>query len=169
MLKQILSEMYIDPDLLAELSEEQKQILFYKMRQEQIRRWKEREAAADKVSAKKLLPKKASTKSVQWKLGADNDVWVWVMGEHPSDKSYAAICEEIQAQRAKRLANEQGKETRETDCAVTQPQPEVLGETEVKGKIKHCRGTERRGEKNTAGTIEKSQELKKVVFPFLPL
>uniref|UniRef100_A0A669QE21 SH2 domain containing 4A n=1 Tax=Phasianus colchicus TaxID=9054 RepID=A0A669QE21_PHACC len=108
MLKQILSEMYIDPDLLAELSEEQKQILFYKMRQEQIRRWKEREAAADKVSGKKPLPKKASTKSVQWKLGADNDVWVWVMGEHPSDKSYAAICEEIQAQRAKRLANEQG-------------------------------------------------------------
>lgn len=112
MLKQILSEMYIDPDLLAELSEEQKQILFFKMRQEQIRRWKEREAAADKVSAKKPLPKKASTKSVQWKLGADNDVWVWVMGEHPSDKSYAAICEEIQAQRAKRLASEQGKETR---------------------------------------------------------
>uniref|UniRef100_A0A669QHE3 SH2 domain containing 4A n=1 Tax=Phasianus colchicus TaxID=9054 RepID=A0A669QHE3_PHACC len=116
MLKQILSEMYIDPDLLAELSEEQKQILFYKMRQEQIRRWKEREAAADKVSGKKPLPKKASTKSVQWKLGADNDVWVWVMGEHPSDKSYAAICEEIQAQRAKRLANEQGKETRSKFC-----------------------------------------------------
>lgn len=54
----------------------------------------------------------ASGKSVKWKLGADNDVWVWVMGEHPSDKSYAAICEEIQAQRAKQLASEQGKEAR---------------------------------------------------------
>ncbi|XP_015716779.1 SH2 domain-containing protein 4A isoform X2 [Coturnix japonica] len=165
MLKQILSEMYIDPDLLAELSEEQKQILFFKMRQEQIRRWKEREAAADKVSAKKPLPKKASKKSVQWKLGADNDVWVWVMGEHPSDKSYAAICEEIQAQRAKRLANEQGKETRETDCAVTQslqPQPEVLGETEVQGNNKNTVEEQKEeARKNTAGTIGKSQELKK--------
>uniref|UniRef100_A0A8C7A8T7 SH2 domain containing 4A n=1 Tax=Nothoprocta perdicaria TaxID=30464 RepID=A0A8C7A8T7_NOTPE len=105
MLKQILSDMYIDPELLAELSEEQKQILFFKMRQEQIRRWKEREAAADKDSAPSLP---AGGKSVRWKLGADNDVWVWVMGEHPSDKSYAAICEEIQAQRAKRLESEQG-------------------------------------------------------------
>uniref|UniRef100_A0A8D0FXA7 SH2 domain containing 4A n=1 Tax=Strix occidentalis caurina TaxID=311401 RepID=A0A8D0FXA7_STROC len=104
MLKQILSDMYIDPDLLAELSEEQKQILFFKMRQEQIRRWEEREAAADKASAKKSASFPANGKSVTWKLGADNDVWVWVMGEHPSDKSYAAICEEIQAQRAKRLA-----------------------------------------------------------------
>ncbi|KFV61473.1 SH2 domain-containing protein 4A [Dryobates pubescens] len=109
MLKQILSDMYIDPDLLAELSEEQKQILFFKMRQEQIRRWEEREAAADKASAKKPLQRKANGKRVTWKLGADNDVWVWVMGEHPADKSYAAICEEIQAQRAKRLAREQGK------------------------------------------------------------
>ncbi|KFO80717.1 SH2 domain-containing protein 4A [Cuculus canorus] len=111
MLKQILSDMYIDPDLLAELSEEQKQILFFKMRQEQIRRWEEREAAEDKTSAKKPLPRKANRKSVTWRLGADNDVWVWVMGEHPSDKPYAVICEEIQAQRAKRLEREQGKES----------------------------------------------------------
>lgn len=54
----------------------------------------------------------ANRKSVTWKLGADNDVWVWVMGEHPSDKSYAAICEEIQARRAKRLLREQSKEGR---------------------------------------------------------
>ncbi|KFV98590.1 SH2 domain-containing protein 4A [Eurypyga helias] len=157
MLKQILSDMYIDPDLLAELSEEQKQILFFKMRQEQIRRWEEREAAAVKASAKKPQLRKANGKSVTWKLGADNDVWVWVMGEHPSDKSYAAICEEIQAQRVKRIAGEQSKEGREqtvtpsgsqvlsplrfreTDSSVTQslhPQPGVLGETDLHGNKK---------------------------------
>ncbi|KAM9581065.1 SH2 domain-containing protein 4A [Guaruba guarouba] len=165
MLKQILSEMYIDPDLLAELSEEQKQILFFKMRQEQIRRWKEREAAMDKASAKKPLPRKANGKSVTWKLGADNDVWVWVMGEHPSDKSYAAICEEIQAQRAKRLVREQSKEGRENDSSVTRSlrlQPEVLGETDLHGNKKSSVEEKKEcGRKMTAATAGKSQELTK--------
>ncbi|XP_009896363.1 SH2 domain-containing protein 4A [Dryobates pubescens] len=162
MLKQILSDMYIDPDLLAELSEEQKQILFFKMRQEQIRRWEEREAAADKASAKKPLQRKANGKRVTWKLGADNDVWVWVMGEHPADKSYAAICEEIQAQRAKRLAREQGKGSRETDSSVTwslHPQPGALGETDLHGK-KGCAVEEKKesGRKTAAALPGKSQE-----------
>ncbi|KFR08538.1 SH2 domain-containing protein 4A [Nipponia nippon] len=172
MLKQILSEMYIEPDLLAELSEEQKQILFFKMRQEQIRRWEEREAAADKASAKKPLPRKANRKSVTWKLGADNDVWVWVMGEHPSDKSYEAICEEIQAQRAKRLAREQGKEGRQrlafcrgTDSSVTQslhPQPGVLDETDLhRNKKSTVEGKKEGGRKTAAATTGKSQGLTK--------
>ncbi|XP_071412124.1 SH2 domain-containing protein 4A [Pithys albifrons albifrons] len=164
MLKQILSDMYIDPDLLAELSEEQKQILFFKMRQEQIRRWEEREAAADKASAKPL-PRKANGKSVTWKLGADNDVWVWVMGEHPSDKPYSAICEEIQAQREKRLVREQCKEGRETDSSVTwslHSQPGLLGETDLHGNKKSTvEKKEEHGRKITDTTTGKSQELTK--------
>lgn len=108
MLKQILSEMFIDPDLLAELSEEQKQILFFKMREEQIRRWKEREAAMEKKESLpvKSRPKKENSKSVHWKLGADKEVWVWVMGEHHLDKPYDVLCDEIVAERALKAQQE---------------------------------------------------------------
>ncbi|XP_051476043.1 SH2 domain-containing protein 4A [Apus apus] len=165
MLKQILSDMYIDPDLLAELSEEQKQILFFKMRQEQIRRWEEREAAEDKATAKRPLPRKASRKMVTWKLGADNDVWVWVMGEHPSDKPYEAICEEIQAQRAKQLVREQGKEDRENESSVTwplHPQPGVLSEKNLQRNKKSTVEEKKEYGRNTAAaTTGKNQELTK--------
>ncbi|XP_032693877.1 SH2 domain-containing protein 4A isoform X1 [Lontra canadensis] len=116
MLKQILSEMYIDPDLLAELSEEQKQILFFKMREEQIRRWKEREAAMEKKESLPVTsrPKKENGKSVHWKLGADKEVWVWVMGEHHLDKPYDVLCNEIIAERAQLKAEREAEELRKT-------------------------------------------------------
>ncbi|XP_030050362.1 SH2 domain-containing protein 4A [Microcaecilia unicolor] len=116
MLKQILTDMYIDPELLAELNEEQKQILFFKMREEQIRRWHEREAMLAKTEGlkKTLPPKKAHGKSVNWKLGADSDVWVWVMGEHAQDKPYDVICDEIMAKRARQLVQKEAEELRKT-------------------------------------------------------
>ncbi|XP_066236562.1 SH2 domain-containing protein 4A [Saccopteryx leptura] len=116
MLKQILSEMYIDPDLLAELSEEQKQILFFKMREEQIRRWKEREAAMEKKESLpvKSRPKKENSKSVHWKLGADREVWVWVMGEHHLDKPYDVLCNEILAERTQQKAEQEAAKLSKT-------------------------------------------------------
>lgn len=58
MLHQILQDMYIDPELLSELSDVQKHILFYKMRQEQLRRWREREAWEALADADGLRPQK---------------------------------------------------------------------------------------------------------------
>ncbi|KAG8454405.1 hypothetical protein GDO86_000867 [Hymenochirus boettgeri] len=113
MLKQILADMYIDPELLAELSEEQKQILFFKMREEQIKRWKEREATNEQnADLTRNSRQKASKKTVCWKLGSDQEVWVWVMGEHSSDKPYDVICDEIINEHARELAEKEAEELR---------------------------------------------------------
>lgn len=51
-------------------------------------------------------------KSVHWKLGADKEVWVWVMGEHHLDKPYDVICDEILAERARLKAEQEARELR---------------------------------------------------------
>ncbi|XP_026183916.1 SH2 domain-containing protein 4A [Mastacembelus armatus] len=85
MLQQILNDMYIDPDVLDALNEDQKKTLFLKMRQEQVRRWKEREENLERqggdIENKGRKPKKANSKSVSWLLGRDGDVAVIVIGE----------------------------------------------------------------------------------------
>ncbi|EPY84619.1 SH2 domain-containing protein 4B [Camelus ferus] len=134
MLQQILHDMYIDPELLAELSDVQKHILFYKMREEQLRRWREREAWEALAQVEGLRPPKvkrvwwdtpdlgmliffnsrleffSSDKHIQWLLGADGEVWVWIMGEGPGDKPYEEISEELIAERARLQAQREAEE-----------------------------------------------------------
>ncbi|KAI1236450.1 hypothetical protein IHE44_0001743 [Lamprotornis superbus] len=137
MLQQILRDMYIDPELLAELNEEQKQILFYKMREEQLRRWREREEKArmEEAVLRKTARHKQSkicelllffragdgnSKRVQWLRGKDGEVWVWVMGEAPGDKPYEQISEELIAERARQQAQKEAEELwRQKEAEIT--------------------------------------------------
>lgn len=57
-LKQVIKDMYIDPELLEQLGDEQKQILFRKIREEQLRRWELREKELEKITPAKSTPKK---------------------------------------------------------------------------------------------------------------
>ncbi|OWK53476.1 SH2 domain-containing protein 4B [Lonchura striata] len=123
MLQQILRDMYIDPELLAELNEEQKQILFYKMREEQLRRWREREEKArmeEAVLRKTARRNQSDGKRVQWLRGKDGEVWVWVMGEAPGDKPYEQISEELIAERARQQAQKEAEELwRQKEAEIT--------------------------------------------------
>ncbi|XP_043375069.1 SH2 domain-containing protein 4B isoform X2 [Dermochelys coriacea] len=113
MLQQILHDMYIDPELLAELNEEQKLILFYKMREEQLRRWREREEKEQREEAalkRTTRLKQSNDKHVQWLHGSDGEIWVWIMGDSPGDKPYEQISEELMAERARQQAQKEAEE-----------------------------------------------------------
>uniref|UniRef100_A0A3B3S3J6 SH2 domain containing 4B n=1 Tax=Paramormyrops kingsleyae TaxID=1676925 RepID=A0A3B3S3J6_9TELE len=152
MMQQILQDMYIEPDLLAELNEEQKQILFYKIREEQVRRWNERE--------------NQSRRSIQWLKGADGEVWVWVMGEAPGDKPFEEIVEELMAERARRQAQQEAQELRVKEAEIEQKFREAMAkekarfaagkwkeETEDRRAAKKCEEEERqRGEEEIRRT-----------------
>ncbi|XP_012518503.1 PREDICTED: SH2 domain-containing protein 4A [Propithecus coquereli] len=161
MLKQILAEMYVDPDLLAELSEEQKQILFFKMREEQIRRWKEREAAMERKESLpvKSRPKKENGKSVHWKLGADKEVWVWVMGEHHLDKPYDVLCNEISAERARLKAEQEAEELRKTRSE------EFTNSLKTKSQYQGLQAPDNREAQNICKTATGGEELRQGPSP----
>ncbi|KAL0993950.1 hypothetical protein UPYG_G00115960 [Umbra pygmaea] len=91
MLQQILKDMYIDPDVLEALNDDQKKTLFLKMRQEQVRRWKEHE---ENETERRPKPKTstANRKNVSWLLGRDGDVAVMVIGEVDEMKTSRLIC-----------------------------------------------------------------------------
>ncbi|XP_062405762.1 uncharacterized protein zgc:92242 [Sardina pilchardus] len=87
MLQQILKDMYVDPDVLEALGEEQKKILFLKMRQEQVRRWTQREETEAKEDLKENRAKKGNRKRVTWLLGRDGDVLACVIGDSDAETS----------------------------------------------------------------------------------
>lgn len=104
MLQQILRDMYIDPQLLAELDDEQKHILFCKMREEQVRRWEQREkelALNNKKNGTTSNSSKPGSKRVDFLLGSDGKPWTWVMGEHPEDPSIEEILEKETKEKAR--------------------------------------------------------------------
>ncbi|XP_037269389.1 SH2 domain-containing protein 4A isoform X3 [Rhipicephalus microplus] len=137
MLQQILRDMYIDPQLLAELDDEQKHILFCKMREEQVRRWEQREkelALNNKKNGTNSNSNKPGSKRVDFLLGSDGKPWTWVMGEHPEDSTIEEILEKetkekarIQAaQEALQLRNQEEQQQKQQQQRQEQQQQEQL-------------------------------------------
>lgn len=124
MLQQILKDMYIDPDVLNALNEDQKKTLFLKMRQEQVRRWKEREEKLERdggdAECKKAKPKKANSKNVSWLLGRDGDVAVIVIGE-VDELSSKFICSGLGEKKTPSLQNNTNCQTILKSRKTTEP------------------------------------------------
>lgn len=60
-LSEIVKQMYVEPELLEMLSEENKQVLFRKIREEQVKQWIKKDKELEKKKkffAKKRTPRK---------------------------------------------------------------------------------------------------------------
>ncbi|KHN88284.1 SH2 domain-containing protein 4B [Toxocara canis] len=107
MLQQILDQMFVDPDILNALDEEQKQILFIKMREEQVKRWKAFEEKCEKEPPPPRKKNKDDSRRIKWLNGSDGEVWVWVMGEHKDDLSLEELIEKRDLEEARKLAEKE--------------------------------------------------------------
>ncbi|XP_013180251.1 PREDICTED: SH2 domain-containing protein 4B-like [Papilio xuthus] len=114
MLQQILRDMWVDPEILAELDETQKQTLFCKMREEQVRRWRVWDDKVSKEDTDKPKYEANGKKHVQFLKGEDGEPWVWVMGEHPNDRSIEDILAEEARQRALSQACQEAHQLRKS-------------------------------------------------------
>uniref|UniRef100_A0A1I7VH65 SH2 domain-containing protein n=1 Tax=Loa loa TaxID=7209 RepID=A0A1I7VH65_LOALO len=107
MLQQILDQMFVDPEILDALDEEQKQILFIKMREEQVKRWKAFEEQCKQEGEPQSSKSKDNSRRVRWLKGEDGEVWVWVMGEHKDDLTIEQITEKRALEEARQLAEKE--------------------------------------------------------------
>lgn len=120
MLRQILNDMYVDPEILSGLDEYQRQQLFCKMREEQIRRWRVREQENDsQPTSKKSTPNKKN-RNVSFREDDEGEPWVFVIepaiftdsDSDDSDLSMKKPGHEEEKQRARELAEIETKELR---------------------------------------------------------
>lgn len=107
--------MYIEPEILAGLDDTQKQTLYCKMREEQIRRWRLWDEKHSQLEM--AIDQKPPQRRIQFLLGADGEPWVWVMGEHENDRSIEEILADEAKLRARKLAEIETKELRKSYVA----------------------------------------------------
>uniref|UniRef100_A0A0N4Z4Z2 SH2 domain-containing protein n=1 Tax=Parastrongyloides trichosuri TaxID=131310 RepID=A0A0N4Z4Z2_PARTI len=86
LLQDILEKMYVEPELLAALDEEQKQVLFRRMREEQVRRYNENEILYEKLLKEGVIKKDPSSRRVQWKNREDGDVYTFIFDEDEPER-----------------------------------------------------------------------------------
>ncbi|XP_041982300.1 SH2 domain-containing protein 4B-like isoform X2 [Aricia agestis] len=106
--------MWVDLEILAELDELQKQTLFCKMREEQVRRWRDWDQKVSKEETERPKFQSNGKKTVSFLKGEDGEPWVWVMGEHPDDPSIESILAEEAKKRALAQAREEAHQLRKS-------------------------------------------------------
>ncbi|WKY04873.1 hypothetical protein Q1695_005685 [Nippostrongylus brasiliensis] len=119
-LSEILSTGHVDKELLDALDDAQKQLLFCQMRAEQVRKWQANEDRIEREGP----PKKSNKRGIRWLTGADGEVWVWVMGDHPLDKSIEEILEEEARQEAHNRALRELSDSIDNNVVADSKEPE---------------------------------------------
>lgn len=142
MLQQILRDLYVDPEILAELDEQQKQTLFCKMREEQVRRWK----VWDQNHPVQYKNSGDDRKTVSFMKGIDGEPWVWVMGEHEDDKSIEEILKEEAIERARRMAERETEELRKCLEDYIDLTPKIEVNEDVYCSVEELKGMNKRNE-----------------------
>nr|CAD7400464.1 unnamed protein product [Timema cristinae] len=117
MLQQILQDMWVDPEILSELDEGQKQTLFCRMREEQVRRWKIWDQQQQEEKTDKAVGNNTGNKQVEFLLSSNGEPWVWVMGEHPDDRTIEEILEQEAREKARKQAEKEIRRSMEAELS----------------------------------------------------